>query len=65
MEPTKIMVIGSDCSVSTSPIAELVPFWNLVQVGTDMFHQQVAPPTKRLSSSDVLFLKTEALTTLM
>ena len=32
MEPTKIMVIGSDCSVSTSPIAELAPFWNLVHV---------------------------------
>ena len=31
-EPTKIMIIGADCSVSTEPIAELAPFWNLVQV---------------------------------
>ena len=32
MEPTKIMIIGADCSVSSSPIAELAPFYNLAQV---------------------------------
>ena len=28
----KIMLIGSDCSVSTEPIAEISHHWNLVQV---------------------------------
>lgn len=28
------MIIGADCSISTEPIAELAPFWNLVQVCT-------------------------------
>lgn len=32
MEPTKIMIVGADSSVSTEPVAELAPFWNLVQV---------------------------------
>jgi len=32
MEPTKIMIVGADCSTSTEPVAELAPFWNLVQV---------------------------------
>lgn len=27
----QIMIVGSDCSVSSEPIAELAPFWNLVQ----------------------------------
>ena len=31
-EPTKIMIVGADCSPATEPIAELAPFWNLVQV---------------------------------
>lgn len=31
-DPIKIMIIGADCSTSTEPIAELAPFWNLVQV---------------------------------
>ena len=26
------MLIGSDCSVVTEPVAELAPHWNLVQV---------------------------------
>lgn len=30
---TRYMIIGADCSISTEPIAELAPFWNLVQVG--------------------------------
>ena len=29
----KIMIVGADCSVSTEPVAELAPYWNLVQVG--------------------------------
>ena len=28
----KIMLIGSDCSVSSEPIAEISHHWNLVQV---------------------------------
>ena len=28
------MLIGSDCSVSTEPVAELTPNWNIVQVRT-------------------------------
>ena len=28
----KIMLIGSDCSVSTEPVAEISHHWNLVQV---------------------------------
>ena len=28
----KIMLIGSDCSVSTEPIAEIASTWNLIQV---------------------------------
>ena len=30
--PTKVMVIGPDCSTSTQSVAELAPFWELVQV---------------------------------
>ena len=26
------MIIGADCSTATEPVAELAPFWNLVQV---------------------------------
>ena len=26
------MIVGADCSVSTEPVAELAPHWNLVQV---------------------------------
>ena len=28
----KIMLIGSDCSVSSEPVAEISHHWNLVQV---------------------------------
>ncbi|XP_065899544.1 gamma-aminobutyric acid type B receptor subunit 2-like isoform X2 [Dysidea avara] len=31
-EPTKIMLIGASCSVSTEPLAELSPYWSLVQI---------------------------------
>ena len=31
---TRYMIVGADCSISTEPIAELAPFWNLVQVRT-------------------------------
>ncbi|KAL5473442.1 hypothetical protein EMCRGX_G027927 [Ephydatia muelleri] len=30
--PTKIMIVGADCSVSSAPIATLAPYWNLVQI---------------------------------
>lgn len=30
------MIVGADCSTSTEPVAELAPFWNLVQVNKCM-----------------------------
>ena len=29
---TQIIMIGAGCSVATEPVAELAPFWNIVQV---------------------------------
>ena len=29
---TEIIIIGPECSVSSQPVANLAPFWNLVQV---------------------------------
>ena len=29
---TEILIIGADCSVASQPLANLAPFWNLVQV---------------------------------
>ena len=31
---TRYMIVGADCSISSEPIAELAPFWNLIQVHT-------------------------------
>ena len=28
----QILMIGAGCSVATEPVAELTPFWNIVQV---------------------------------
>ena len=31
-QPSKILIIGADCSVACTPISTLAPYWNLVQV---------------------------------
>ncbi|XP_065899590.1 gamma-aminobutyric acid type B receptor subunit 2-like isoform X4 [Dysidea avara] len=50
---TQIMLIGSDCSVATEPVAEIAPNWNLVQISA-------ASSSPRLSNSNIfpLFLRT-------
>ncbi|XP_065899536.1 gamma-aminobutyric acid type B receptor subunit 2-like [Dysidea avara] len=48
-----IMLIGSDCSVATEPVAEIAPNWNLVQISP-------ASTSPRLSNKKLfpLFLRT-------
>ncbi|XP_065899539.1 gamma-aminobutyric acid type B receptor subunit 2-like isoform X2 [Dysidea avara] len=48
-----IMLIGSDCSVATEPVAEIAPNWNLVQISP-------ASSSPRLSNKKLfpLFLRT-------
>ena len=36
------MLIGSDCSVATEPVAEISYNWNLVQVGTPYSYSCIA-----------------------
>lgn len=31
-KPTKIMLVGDGCSMSTQPIAEACPYYNLIMV---------------------------------
>ena len=33
LEPTKVALIGSGCSVATEPTAEVSQFYNITQVG--------------------------------
>ncbi|XP_065899591.1 gamma-aminobutyric acid type B receptor subunit 2-like [Dysidea avara] len=50
---SQIILIGSDCSVATEPVAEIAPNWNLVQISA-------ASSSPRLSNSNIfpLFLRT-------
>lgn len=60
-EPTRIMLIGSSCSISTEPLAELAPFWNLVQISP----AATSPRLSRELDSFPTFLRTVASDTAM
>ena len=42
---TEILIIGSDCSVASQPVASLAPFWNLVQVRHALYYIHCVTPS--------------------